>query len=268
MEKIETIISKQENRPPPAPSICHRCGASTPPKDVPIIGWRQQDFCDKCAEIIAEEREKKETEARRKMTMETYLAQSGIMRGILAQMTFEKFDPQPAGRAHEIAKEYAEKFGKETTRGLLFYGRAGSGKTHLACAITRYIIEQKRIQVKFTRIVDLLAEIRKTFDENEQYRTENESELIHRYTSVPLLVIDDLGAEKTTDWVRQILYQIIDERWLEQKPLIITSNLNLDEIEARFEERIASRIGGMCQLIETKPYDHRLESKRSNAYNA
>ena len=257
MEKIETTI--KENQPAPPPTACRRCGSLTAPKFITLLGWRQQDHCDSCSVIIAEERERRETETHKKMTIETYLERSGIVRGILARMTFVTFDNSHKGKAYEIVKEYAEGFGRETTSGLMLYGKAGSGKTHLAVAITRHIIEQKQIQVRFARVVDLLAEIRKTFNENEQYRTENESDLISRYTSAPLLVIDDLGAEKTTDWVRQILYQIIDERWIEQKPIIVTSNLNLEELEARFEERIASRVAGMCRLVESRDYDYRVK---------
>jgi DNA replication protein DnaC len=142
----------------------------------------------------------------------------------------------------------------------MFYGHAGSGKTHLSVAITKQIIEEKQIQVKFVRIVDLLLEIRKTFDENESWKAENESELLRKYTFTPLLILDDIGSEKTTDWVRQVLYQIIDERWIEQKPIIVTSNLTLDELEGRLGERIASRIAGMTQLIEMQSHDYRIKS--------
>lgn len=259
MEKIETTIKERENQPAPPSTACKRCGNQTTPKFIALLGWRQQDHCDPCGAIIAQEREKLEAEKHRETTIETYLARSGVMRGLLARMTVENFNPQLAGKAHEIAKEYAESFGRETTNGLMLYGKAGSGKTHLAVSIARHIIEKKQIQVRFARIVDLLSEIRKTFDNNEQYRTENESELIQRYTAAPLLIIDDLGAEKTTDWVRQILYQIIDERWIEQKPIIVTSNLNLEELEARFEERIASRVAGMCRLVESRDYDYRIK---------
>lgn len=259
MEKIETTIKEKENQPTPPPTACKRCGNQAAPKFIALLGWRQQDHCDPCGAIVAEERERREMERTEKTTIENYLVRSGLMRGILARMTFENFNPELAGKAYEIAKEYADKFGKEITSGLMLYGKAGSGKTHLAVAIARHIIEQKQIQVRFARIVDILSEIRKTFDENEQYRTENESDLIQRYTSVPLLIIDDLGAEKTTDWVRQILYQIIDERWIEQKPIIVTSNLNLEELEARFEERIASRVAGMCRLVESRDYDYRVK---------
>lgn len=257
MEKLSTIMEKDPGPKPPA-TPCQRCKQPAEPKNVPLIGWRQQEYCETCAELLAAERRREIGEYERKREIDNLLVRSEL-RGRLLDMTFETFDPRPAGKAYDIAKEYAEKFGKETTEGLMLYGKAGSGKTHLACAITRHIIEQKRIQVIFTRIVDLLSEIRQTYSEDEYCRTENESDLIRKYAGAPLLIIDDLGAEKTTDWVRQILYQIIDERWIEQKPIIVTSNLNLEELEARFEERIASRVAGMCRLVESRDYDYRIK---------
>src|SRR3989344_6180331 len=98
MEKIETTIKDRENQPAPPPTACKRCGVSVPPKNVPILGWRQQDHCDACGDILVAEREKREMEDHRKMTIESFLARSGIMRGILAQMTFENFNSQLAGK--------------------------------------------------------------------------------------------------------------------------------------------------------------------------
>lgn len=259
MEKISTTIQEKENQPMPPSTTCKRCGQPTEPKFIALLGWRQQDHCDACQKIISEELDKKNREELRKNKIATLMGQSGLDKELLMKMTFDSYDSQYRGKAYEVAKQYAESFGIETFRGLLFYGRAGSGKTHLACSIARYLIEQKQVGVKFVRIVDLLCDIRKTFDENENYRTENESELVRKYTRVPLLILDDLGSEKTTDWVRQILYQIIDERWLEQMPIIVTSNLNLEELEARFEERIVSRIACMCRLVESREYDYRLK---------
>jgi DNA replication protein DnaC len=261
MEKISTTIQEKENQPMPPTTACKRCGKPAEPKFIALLGWRQQEHCDACQKIISDELDKKAKEDARKNKTAALMGQSGLDKELLMKMAFDSYDPQYRGKAFEIAKHYAESFSVETARGLLFYGRAGSGKTHLACSVARYLIEQKLIGVKFVRIVDLLCDIRKTFDENESYRTENESELIRKYTRVPLLILDDLGSEKTTDWVRQILYQIIDERWLEQMPIIITSNLTLDDLEGRLEERITSRIAGMCQRVEMRDHDYRIRKQ-------
>ena len=259
MEKLEITIKQKENEPAPPATACKRCGKPAEPKFIALLGWRQQDHCDLCQKIISDELEKKAREESRKNKTTILLGQSGLGKELLMRMTFDSYEPQYRGNAYDVAKEYAEKFGIEIAKGLLFYGRAGSGKTHLACSIARYLIEQKQIGVKFVRIVDLLSDIRRTFDENENYRTENESELIGKYTKAPLLILDDLGSEKTTDWVRQILYQIIDEQWLEQMPIIITSNLTLNELDGRLEERITSRIAGMCQRVEMRDHDYRIK---------
>jgi DNA replication protein DnaC len=243
----------------PASTHCKRCKKPAEPKLVPIIGWKEQEYCRECLKIVLAEREK---EAQRKLKEEKIsrlIRESGI-RGIMYNMTFGAFETRYRGVAYNIAKKYSEEFDLSTKHGLMFYGHAGSGKTHLSVAITKQIIEEKQIQVKFVRIVDLLLEIRKTFDENESWKAENESELLRKYTFTPLLILDDIGSEKTTDWVRQVLYQIIDERWIEQKPIIVTSNLTLDELEGRLGERIASRIAGITQLIEMQSHDYRIKS--------
>ncbi len=224
MEKLKMAIKiRGQEKAGIAPSAtpCKRCKKPAEPKLVPIIGWREQEYCKECLNIVLAEREKEMQKRLREEKISRLIKESGI-RGIMHNMTFESFEPRYRGVAYNIAKKYAEEFGIGTKHGLMFYGHAGSGKTHLAVAITKQIIEERQIPVKFVRIVDLLLEIRKTFDENESWKAENESDLLRKYTFTPLLVLDDIGSEKTTDWVRQVLYQIIDERWIEQRPVIIT----------------------------------------------
>lgn len=261
MQKLKMAIKiREQEKAGEAPSAtpCKRCKRPAEPKLVPIIGWREQGFCKECLNIVLAEREKETQKRLKEERINRLIKESGI-RGIMHNMTFKSFEPRYRGVAYNIAKKYAEEFDLSTKHGLVFYGHAGSGKTHLAVAIIKHIIEEKQIPVKFVRIVDLLLEIRKTFDENESWKAENESELLRKYTFTPLLVLDDIGSEKTTDWVRQVLYQIIDERWIEQRPVIITSNLTLEELEARLGERIASRIAGMTQLIEMRSNDYRIK---------
>jgi DNA replication protein DnaC len=262
MQKLRMAINirKQERVGEALSSTpCKRCKRQAEPKFIPIIGWKEQEYCTECLKIILAEKEKETQRKLKEEKISRLIKESGI-RGIMHNMTFGSFEPGYRGVAYNIAKKYAEEFQPDTKHGIVFYGHAGSGKTHLAIAIARYIIEEKQIPVKFMRIVDLLLEIRKTFDENETWKAENESELLRKYALVPLLVLDDIGSEKITDWVRQVLYHVIDERWIEARPIIVTSNLTLEELEARLGERIASRIAGIARLIEMKDHDYRIKS--------
>lgn len=268
MEKLENIIRQKESEPAPPATICKRCGGEAKPKFVTILGWRAQEFCDPCAEAVRKEQEAKEAEKQKTDKISKLLDGSGIMRGKFSRMTFDSFEKQHQGKAFETAKKYAEGFGTIIKNGLFFYGKAGAGKTHLAVSIARYIIEEKQVAVKFARVIDLLMDIRRTYNADEYFRTENETELLRKYSTIPLLILDDLGTEKSTEWSRQIFYQIIDSRWIDDKPIIITSNLSLRELAERFDDRISSRIGGSCEVFEAKPHDYRIENKAPNAYNA
>ena len=259
MEKLETVLKQRENEPAPPPTICKRCGGKSEPKFITILGWRQQEHCESCSKIVAEERERETAVRERKEKIVRLFEVSG-MRGIMRDMTFDSFNQQRRGKIYEAAKRYAEDFTPQTNTGLILFGKAGAGKTHLAVAIARFIIEQKQIAARVARTVELLSDIRRTFNEHDGYRAESEAELIQKLAFVPLLILDDLGAEKVSDWVREVLYRIIDERWLEQKPMIITTNFNLKELEERIGERIVSRIAGVCTQVEMQNRDYRIEN--------
>ena len=256
MKKLD--FTKKDPGPPPPSTTCKRCGQEAKPRFI-FIGWRQQEHCESCSKIVSEERER-ETSIRERKEKTARLLESSGMRGIMRDMTFDSFNSQNRGNIYKTAKRYAEDFTPQTNTGLILFGKAGSGKTHLAVAIVRQVIERKQIAVKVARTVELLADIRKTFNDHDGYRVENESELIQKLAYVPLLVLDDLGAEKISDWVREIFYRIIDERWLEQRPIIVTSNLNLKELEERVGDRIVSRIAGVCVPLELQNQDYRIEN--------
>lgn len=152
--------------------------------------------------------------------------------------------------------------------GLFIHGKAGTGKTHVAVAL----IQARLLKVKanheihesadvdkpdmvFISMVDLLLEIKACFREGAEV---SEEAVIDKYTNIPYLTIDDLGAEKTTDWVLQTLHTIIDRRYRNMQKTVITSNLTLEEIASKIGDRIASRIVGMCRVIELKGKDRRL----------
>jgi DNA replication protein DnaC len=137
---------------------------------------------------------------------------------------------------------------KNTTGDMVLYGVTGCGKTHLAIS---YLQEKQR--GFFVPVPELLLEIRDTFRDSSTIR---ESDVIKKYTDHDLLVLDDLGSEKSTDYSITTLYLIIDRRIRNKKQTIITTNLTLGEIDGVLSARIASRLSGM-RVIQVNMPDYR-----------
>lgn len=176
-----------------------------------------------------------------------------------------------ATKANIDTKTWAltEDFRHFRKEGLFIYGPAGTGKTYLAVALLRARIEIVKVMdtkdtpmaldftgIKFISCPELLLEIRKAFNSDDI----TEEQVIEKYTDrTKILVLDDLGAEKSTEWVIQTLYLIIDRRYRNMQRTIITSNLNLGEIAVKLHDRISSRISEMCKVIELKGKDRRVK---------
>lgn len=144
--------------------------------------------------------------------------------------------------------------------GLWISGGVGAGKTWLAMLVARYAIEQGH-GVAVYSVPRLLSEIRRTYD-GEGVST---LELLDQLTSVSLLVLDDVGTERSNPWVLEQLYTIINERWQEQRSIVLTTNLDHAEMQEQIGERTVSRLEGMCQaiLVDTPELiDHRTERRR------
>jgi DNA replication protein DnaC len=128
-------------------------------------------------------------------------------------------------------------------RGLWFYGDVGTGKTSLAMLVSRTALEAGR-SVAIYSVPRLLAEIKQTFDRE---RTDSYMQLFRRLCSVDLLHLDDLGAERTTEWVLEQLYSIVNERWQDGRSIVVTTNLqSLDELREQLGARTVSRLTEIC----------------------
>jgi len=150
--------------------------------------------------------------------------------------------------------------------GLVLYGATGCGKTHLAISVMRERLKNsiKRImdrewksghsytpeRSKFITIPDLLLEIRASFKDGSD---KTEEEIINNYSTVPFLVMDDLGSEKTTEFSITTLYIIIDRRDRELLPTVVTTNLSSQEIEEKLDARISSRLAGWKNIKINMP---------------
>ena len=138
-------------------------------------------------------------------------------------------------------------------RGLWFFGDVGTGKTTLAMIVSQGAIDAGR-SVAIYSLPRLLAEIRGTFEEdnNASYVS-----LLDRLADVDLLQVDDLGAEKTSAWVLEQLYSIINSRYEAEKAIVVTTNLERDELAAQIGERTVSRLEEMCEIVPLFGRDHR-----------
>ena len=138
-------------------------------------------------------------------------------------------------------------------RGLWFVGPTGTGKTTLAMVVAKAALTSHR-SVAIYSLPRLLNEIRET------HRTDRSHvDLLDRLTSVDLLHIDDVGAERTTDWVLEELYSIVNARYEDRRSMVITTNLDHDQLSAQISERTVSRLTEMCLQLPLHGGDRRVE---------
>ena len=118
-------------------------------------------------------------------------------------------------------------------------GPPGRGKSHLAAAILRGVLDSHGIGGMFCEVPALLSRIRATFDEDT--RTETAEAVIAYLVDVPILVLDDLGKERHTEWVAEQVFRLVDGRYGKQRPTVVT--MNPEGLE-KLEEAVVSRITG------------------------
>jgi DNA replication protein DnaC len=183
---------------------------------------------------------------------------------------FELHDPshEPAQRA---AREWVEIW-PAVKSGLLFIGGPGTGKTHLAVAIARQLIKDKNARVLFYEQRALLKALQGTFDAGAPQR---EIQILGPVQEAEVLILDDLGAGRTTAWARDVMHDIIAHRYNEERPLIMTSNLPIGDekvparrsrneppeaplsLRDRLGDALMSRLYEMCRIVKVGGRDYR-----------
>jgi DNA replication protein DnaC len=131
----------------------------------------------------------------------------------------------------------------EAGRGLWLMGDTGTGKTTLAMLVSKAALEDRR-SVAIYSLPKLLARIRRTYDS--EPGGDSYLSFFERLTSVDLLHIDDLGAEKRSDWVLEQLYALVNERYEAQRSMLVTTNLDQQQLEEQIGPRTVSRLVEIC----------------------
>jgi DNA replication protein DnaC len=199
--------------------------------------------------------------------------------------TFENFDPGQMPRlraALQRAIAYHAGWPHQGDReglGLLFTGSNGVGKTHLAVAVLIELMQSRGVRGQFWDFHELIREIRGSYDA--ETRT-TELQVLEPVVDTPLLVLDDLGAWKMTDWMNDTLFYILNSRYLAQRATIITTNYpDVDREKAlaadpltrreylveRIGQRLRSRLMEMCVVVEMDGTDHRRAKQDGNRFH-
>ena len=161
----------------------------------------------------------------------------------LRHLTFATF--RPRGRAGigekqqeslATAVEACRDFARSLNGWLLLTGTYGSGKTHLAAAIANEAVEIG-VPTLFLTVPDLLDTLRASFGAEDT----SFEEAFERIRSAPLLILDDFGTHNATEWAREKLFQILNHRYINRLPLVVTMNLPLEEVEGRIRSRLSDQ---------------------------
>jgi DNA replication protein DnaC len=210
--------------------ICAHCGGA---------GYVGSRMCECLAELCRQEQKKELTvlsgsrEAFSQFRLDYYSANFDARYGSSPREIMEK--------NLNACRTYAATF-CESSGNLLFVGSTGVGKTFLAVSIARTVAE-RGYSVCYETASQLFSKLEKArFTSDEEARKEAE-----KYAGVDLLIIDDLGTEMPGQFVTSALYSLLNDRLLASKPMVITTNLNVEEAKRRYSPQIASRLYGSFQ---------------------
>lgn len=233
---------------------CSRCRQ---PREIRFVlfGREMQEHCTcKCQEEEIR-RQQQERDEQKRLERLAQLRKQGFEESAMQELTFEADDGK-SPKIKQAAMRYCERFAefREQGLGLCIYGNVGRGKTFTAACIANELID-KGYAVMMTNFQRIINRMQESFEGRQRYLDE--------LNGFDLLIIDDLAAERDTEFVNEIVYTVIDSRYRLKRPLIVTTNITPSEMQAVKEisrRRIYSRVLEICHPLEIIGTDRRKQA--------
>ena len=203
--------------------------------------------CPKCLEILQEKQEEESLQKQKEAALEReQLKWKAKINGAaiperFKDRTLDSYIARTPGQKKALAfsKEYAENFDQvmKEGRSAIFVGKPGTGKTHLAIGIALEIIKQQRSPV-FVTVQRLIRRVKDSW----HTKNETESEVVDVFASPDLLILDEVGVQFGSEFEKQMLFDVLNERYEKLKPSILLSNIPREQLSDYLGERVTDRL--------------------------
>lgn len=263
-EILNNLITKAEKNNPQAPEdyigengllYCGKC--NTPKQcEFKALGTERIVFCLCECKKQEQEEEKRLIEERKEAFRRQQIREAAFSDKDTRHFTFD-VDDKSNTKASALSRGYAASFNPSESKGLLLYGDCGTGKSFYAACIVNAVID-RNYTAKFTSISEIEAE---------RWAANDKKAVYDYFNGFDLLVLDDFSAERDTQYMQEIAFNIIDRRFKSGKPLIVTTNLTPAEIaepKSMEQKRVLSRIIGSCTSYVLRGTDKRTENRKTD----